>query len=61
VGVRAPVDGDVEHTGKRDVGDVATAARDEPPVLAPPHAGAEKPFAHFFVPMGVDLSRGDRL
>jgi len=41
VGVRAPVDSNMEHAGERDVGDVATTARDEPPVLPPAHAGAE--------------------
>jgi hypothetical protein len=41
MGVRAPVDRDVEHPGDRDVGHVPAAARDEPCILATTHARAE--------------------
>jgi hypothetical protein len=46
MGVRAPVDRDVQHPGKRDVGDVPAAAREESGVLTAAHPGAEKPLAH---------------
>ena len=46
VGVGAAVDGDVEQPRQRHVGHVAAAARDESPVLPPPHARPEQPLGH---------------
>ncbi len=42
VGMRAPHERDVEHTGAREVGDVAAVAREEARVLDPRHARADE-------------------
>jgi hypothetical protein len=63
VRMRAPMDGNVEHPGKRHVGHVPAAAGDQPRVLAAAHVRPEEPLAHVSSPMGAratipDLATG---
>src|SRR5262249_17385787 len=46
MGVWAPVHGDEQHAGQRQVGDISTAARHEPRILPPADLCAEQPLAH---------------